>query len=99
MPEQTKPSDLTWTPNHDGDYNSVVTTYRGQSIDVSSDHDGTDWGYTINDGVYHSGYKTKELAMEDAIEDVEDDIFDKDEDDEDDIDDDEDLDDDTEDDD
>jgi cobalamin biosynthesis protein CobT len=94
MPDQTKPSDLTWTPNPDGDYNAVATDYKGQQIEVSSDRDGTDWGYTINDGVYHSGYSTKELAMKDAIEDVEDDDFDEDDDD---LDDDEDLDDDMED--
>lgn len=68
---KAQPSDLTWTPNPEGEYNAEVAEYRGHTIEVYSDRTGEAWEYILDDDMCQaSNGATRDDAKQEAMRDV-----------------------------
>lgn len=62
---------LVWTHEPDGEYGQYSTDYRGRHLTVSTNYEGDDWDYCIDDGdLRRADIDTLQGAMQTAIDDV-----------------------------
>lgn len=64
-------SNVTWTPDPDGEYGSEKAEVKNQQLEVYSDRDGEQWWYTIDEGPSQGSYKTRAQAQAAAVADAE----------------------------